>query len=252
MQRKKIKSRLSNLKGPLLIFIILSIGLILLTYYRLNQNPAPKTLDSFQELLVKNCKESKVPRDFQIKKIDLSSLPVSFGDLVVKSGWCDNYGKYIWVPLDGNDENSFSIQPFITVSDNSSSHCCHGPSSIEPTGKLIKTDGDVKVYLHTGTWDAGPNSNYKPVIARAVKTLSLPNGEELRIVLDRVIIDENDSSLQALENQYKVIDSITGSGKYIFTPDTVKNMFEDSYFSNISEDPKVSAIITEIQGINLK
>lgn len=179
---------------------------------------------TFQTLLGKNCLNQS--RDKQLSgEIALDTLPLTIKLSALKNkGNCDSdFAKYVKIPL--GEENSF-----ITISDKNSYYCCSGPSSLEPAGKLIMTSGDISIYIHTGTWGDGPNSGYKPIVARGVKSFKLNNGEEIRVVLDRIALDKNDPSLQKVEDKYQIIDPNFDSGAKVLTPDTVDKMFMDTFF----------------------
>jgi len=208
---------------------------------------------AFQQLFLNSCQDdATVPEDYHLKKIDINALPVTFNGIDATSAWCVVYGSYVFVPLDGNDESNYKVEPFLTVSDSFSYHCCHGPSSLDSAGKLVATVGDVDVYIHTGTWGEGPETANKPIIVRGFRQVTVSNGEELSLVLDRIAIDKNDSRLKEIEAKYRILDSRYDSQKYVLTPEVVDTMLKDEYFSNINENPVYLKVIEELSSINLK
>lgn len=225
-------------------------------------SPSPKLPPSaFQNLLSKNCIKDTNDKvvDSVAGTIDLAILPLALelSDLQDRIGNCNvdrdkTYSSYVSVPLGGGDEVGGFYQSFFTISDKYSSHCCHGPSSLVPAGKPIKSVGEISVYIHTGTWGEGPNSGYKPIIIRGVKTIKLSTGEEIRVVLDRKALDKNDTDLQKIEDKYQIIDPNFDSGAKVSTPETVEKMLMDSFFSNLSDSPVVKKVEIDLQSISLK
>lgn len=211
--------------------------------------PLPKTESStaFQNILKNDCL-NKSSNTSMSGKIEIDKLPltIKLNDLKTNKGSCDNdFARYVEIPL--NDENSY-----LTVSDIHSSYCCHGPSSIKPVGKQIKTNGDISIYIHTGTWYAGPNSGYKPIVARGIKNIKLSSGEEIRVLLDRTALYETNTDLQIIEDKYQIIDPYFDSGKKVFTPETVDKLLNDNFFSNIVESSVVKNIEADLENITLK
>lgn len=210
-------------------------------------SPSNKVNTTFQKLLIENCKPD--PKNIQTLsgKIALESLPITIkiAELKNTQGFCDtNFSRY--VNIYGNEIGS------MTISDKNSYYCCHAPSSIVPTGKLIKSSGDINIYIHTGTWNEGPNSGYKAITVRGVRNIELKNGEEIRVVLDREAITEENTDLQKIEDKYKIIDPFYESGKKILTPESVEKMLEDGFFANIGDSQIAKKVETDLQSISLK
>jgi hypothetical protein len=207
---------------------------------------APPT-STFQNLLAKNC----LNKDANISlsgKISLETLPLNLklDSLRTNKGICDSdFSKYVQINLSEEDS-------FLTISDNNSNHCCHGPSSLGPAGRMIQSQGGISIYIHTGTWGAGPNAGYKPIIVRGVRNFELGNGEEVRVILDKKALDESDTNLQKIEDKYQIIDPNFDSGAKVLTPETVEKMFTDNFFSNFSNSAVVKEVERDLQSITLK
>lgn len=223
-----------------------------------------KSPTTFQELLKKHCSMRKYNEPYrglilEESKINLSVLPVKIAldDLKTQKGECAWGNKnpnmeFVEVPLGYEDSVNYDSKSFVTISDSESNHCCEGPSSIEPTGKLVKSDGNISIYIHTGHWFEGPNSTYKPIIVRGVKAITLPNGEEIRIVLDREAINEDDTNLQKLEDKYRIIDPTFDSGVKVITTEIADKILMDSFFANFSDSQIVKKVENDLQSITIK
>src|SRR3989338_2205811 len=246
------------MKYALVLLGVIVLLLIIQIKFVYNTTSQILNTTTFQKLLNAQCstpKEGRYVCDLQPSKINLDTLPVKIAldDLTRDKSICAWPSRnYVSIPLDDEDFVRYGSKSFITISDFESNHCCEGPSNIEPTGKLIKTDGSTNIYIHTGHWGEGPGVGYKPIIVRGVKTIKLSNGEEIKIVLDRIAIEKTDINLQSIENKYKVIDPYYETGEYIFTTETVEEMLRDSFFSNFEDHPVVSKVQSDLQKITLK
>lgn len=249
----------------IIIGAIVTLAVIGGIYYssRQKSNATPPTTvqpsTTFQELLKKHCSMRKYNEPYrglilEESKINLSVLPIKIAldDLTSNQGICDEYGSYVFIPLGDEDFTGYESTYFVTISDSNSNHCCEGPSSIDPTGKLIKNNGSTSIYIHTGHWGEGPSVGYKPIIVRGVKTIKLPNREEIRIVLDRKALDKNDVNLQKIEAKYQVIDSNYGTGEKVSTLEGVEKMLMDNFFANFSDSPVVKKVESDLQSITIK
>jgi hypothetical protein len=210
-------------------------------------SPPQAKSTTFQNILIKDCLNTIADKSLS-GEINPDALPIDIkiADLKSNTAHCDSdASKYINIFL--NEENSF-----MTISDIFSKHCCHAPSSLENTGKLIKTTGDINIFIHTGTWNDGPNEVYRPIIARGVKIIKLANGEEIKVIIDREIIDKSDPTLQKIEDKYQVIDPNFNTGEKVLTPEAVEKMLMDDFFSTLNEYSVVNKIETDLQNITLK
>ncbi len=208
--------------------------------------------DRFLELLKNHClgQEANISMSGKIK---LSDIPLSLDTtkLGIKNteARCDSTsGKYIFIPV--NAEFSTYMTEFITISNINSDYCCHGPSAIKAAGKLIKSS-DVNIYIHTGTWQEGPNTGYLPIVIRGVKKVNYL-GEELTVVIDRILIGSSDTDLQKIEDKYQIIDPNFDNGKKVSTPETVDKLLMDNFFSNLSDSSKVKKLESDLQSITLR
>lgn len=209
--------------------------------------PKAEYNSAFQELLVNNCLNQN-PRESQSGEINIDRLPVDLTGLYVgknflKCGSGNGYDNFVLISLDGDS--------FITISDKYSKHCCHGPSSLEPTGKLVKEEGEEKIYMHTGTWGAGPGTGYRPLIARGVRDIKLKNGEDIRIIIDRYLISQDDAELQKIEDKYKV-DSGQDIDEKVLTPESVDKMLSENYFDVSLGQAVINDMVHSLRGITLR
>ncbi|MAG59787.1 hypothetical protein CMO96_03305 [Candidatus Woesebacteria bacterium] len=199
------------------------------------------TNNIFQKALSQFCMNEQDSISFS-GEIDLDKLPLKNISGATK-GRCDaKDSRYVLV----NPVNNYS---FITISDSSSQHCCHGPSDITPTGKLIRKSDNTSVYIHTGTWTEGPNSDYKPIYVRGVRELNLPNGEKIRIVADKEAIKKDDPDLRRVEDKYFVNDQLFDSGKQVLTPESVEELLNDSYLAILEGSQQVESLIKDLENI---
>lgn len=238
-------------KHNIILIITLCIAILLLLIYTMQiQKSSPLQKNSikprdvspnpsitlpqntlFQNILSKNCLNEPPNSASGEGEILLDVLPlrININDLKSSKGNCSTgfYNNYITVKLEERDS-------FLTISDKLSNFCCHGGSPIDPLGKMVKENGEIKVYIHTGQWSEGPNSDYKPIIVRGIKDITLENGEIIRVALDRKALRENNTALQKIEEKYKVIDSLFNSGLRVFTPETEEKLLMDNFFTNVS------------------
>jgi hypothetical protein len=199
----------------------------------------------FSKLLKATCHtSSSKPMD---GTIDIAVLPINLqlSDLKTTTGTCDaDYSKYVHIDLQNN--------AFATVSTNESFDCCHNPSTLVSTKKIIKNDSGIQFSIHTGPWDPGPGLEYRPIFVRGAKSIKIASGETLTVIIDKEAISKNDKNLQNLEEKAKVADTRFETGKKILTPQSIEKMLDDKFFSSLATSQVASEIASDLQKVTTK
>lgn len=233
--------------------------------------PQPTNLvfhDQFQELIAKNCKEVyTTPKAFTYF-ISLASLPITLNQSSIQldKNNPDNNPPYNtpscigqlnsdYVMIDLADKRSLYIY------DQYSQELGHGGYSFFlpiPFATTIfdKDNITLSFILKEGM---GTVIGQEPIAIRAIKTITLPNGNRLFVTLDTIAIDEKDPRLTNILNKYAIPSQFqvggfeTDSTKATQYIQEIKNtFFTDMNNLNEPEEDRITNLLTILSAISVK
>jgi hypothetical protein len=225
-------------------------------------------LSQLQEIIAKNCKQVFTTPNSFTYYISLNVLPFTINQTIIKlthdpaygnlpydTPMCDGQPNADYVTLRLPDKNE------LFIFDQYSKELGHGGYSFfEPLSFATNISDQNNVSLTFLLQEGmGTVIGEEPIMVRAIKTITLPNGQLVYVTLDTIAIDQNDSRLLSILNKYETPSQFQ-SGKFEVdsakTPQYTQDL-KNAFFADMNnlaqpEKSRIADLLATLSAISAK